>query len=64
MSFETICCNKTTNLNDLIYQGDCGFASYYLSIDNAEVDIKKIEEIRKAITNSLETEVKIFWKQI
>jgi hypothetical protein len=64
LEFITICCNKKTSLNDLKYNGDCGFSSYYLSIDNPEPDEHKEALIAKRISNILGADVKLFWSHI
>jgi hypothetical protein len=64
MNFLTECCNKTSNLNDLIYKGDCGFASYSISINNTEPDDAKENELANAMTKTLGTKIKIFWRHI
>ncbi len=64
LNFKTECCGKITNLNKLIYESDCGFASYRLSINNAQYDTAKVLKLKGSLTKCLETEVKVFWKHI
>lgn len=61
LEFVTDCCKKKTSLNDLIYYGDCGFSSYYLSINNAEPDEEKELLVAKRMGELLGTAVKVFW---
>ncbi|MBO9702163.1 MAG: hypothetical protein J7604_18280 [Sporocytophaga sp.] len=64
MAFRTECCNLVTNLNDLIYEGDCGFGSFRIAINNAEPDVNKEEPLARLLLNTLGTDVKLFWKHI
>lgn len=64
LDFVTDCCKKKTNLNDLHYNGACGFSSYSLSINNAEPDEDLETLIAKTIGEILGTGVKVFWRHI
>jgi len=64
MNFITNCCNTLTNLNELIYHGDCGFASYSLIINNAELDEIREHALSKILSATLGTSVKLFWRHI
>lgn len=64
MNFKTSCCDKMTNLNELIYCGDCGFASYSITINNAEPDESKELALTKMLSDEWGTSVKLFWIHI
>ncbi len=64
LDFVTACCQKPTHLNALIYDGDCGFASYSLTINNAEPDDELESVIAKEMSTLLQTPIKLFWRHI
>jgi hypothetical protein len=64
LNFTTNCCAKKTNLNNLIYEGDFGFASYSIAINNAEPNEEKELMVKEALQKILKTKVKVFWRNI
>ena len=59
LDFITLCCNKKTSLNDLIYNMMAGFAKFVITISEPtnkieENDVKNLEHI-------LGTRLKIIW---
>lgn len=64
LDFDTDCCGKKGNLNDLKYQWDCGFASYSISINNPDFDQIKESKIKKKLSEIFGFEVKLFWSRI
>lgn len=64
LSFKTNCCGKMSNLNDLIYDGDCGFASYSVYVEDAEYDIDFVNELKLKLSNILTFKFKIFWRRV
>lgn len=64
LEFVTDCCKEKSNLNDLIYIGDCGFSSYSISINNPEPDEDLETLVVENIGKILGTEIKVFWRHV
>ena len=64
LDFIVDCCQIKTNLNELNYQGDCGFSKYSITINNAAVNESKEEKLQKLLTITLGSQIKMFWRHI
>lgn len=64
LDFLTQCCDKLTSLNDLKYDGDCGFSTFYITINNAELNEEKERDLQKLVSETLEMDCKLFWRHL
>jgi len=63
LEFDTDYCNNKSNLNNLQYDWDCGFASYSIRINNPEFNEIKENKIKKKLSEIFGFEVKLFWSR-
>ena len=63
LDIQTPCCNKKSNLNDLIYDSPSGFSKYRLSVNNAEYITENIEKVRIEIQKKTGIGFKIIWSR-
>jgi len=59
LSFLTPCCQKSTSLNDLIYEWPAGFAKFAMLITNPPVDIN--DEAVNELETILGTKIRKIW---
>ncbi|WP_242206728.1 hypothetical protein [Aestuariivivens insulae] len=61
LTFQTLCCQKETSLNELEYNMPCGFSKYQIEIINP--GIENIEQIGliKNIESIIDKKIKLIW---
>lgn len=60
LTFETPCCQRILNLNDIIYDSPAGFARYSIVVIDLGYEVKN-EELVGKLEAILDQEIRIVW---
>jgi hypothetical protein len=63
LRFTTKCCNKESNLNDLNYHFECGFAKTILQVEDPEYDDATIKELLSKLEETVDVEFKVIYSK-